>query len=406
MGRPPRRVRGILKGPPAESEQSPVSHPEDRASARHPVPVPAPTMRPLLPLLPLVLASCQTNPADPAAAPDPLPEAPRTERFAFEVDGLTLVGVLDRPAGEPAATLVLVHGYGATDVVEGRWFQDLRAHFVGHGMNVLVWDKPGCGTSEGEFDINQPVAESADEVVAAVRALRESGIPGGGTVGLWGISRAGWIAPLALRDDPELAFWISISGTDDQENARYLLASNWPLEGRTKEETERLVAAWQGGFDAVWKGDTYESFLEVTAPLREDEFMRLMGWGGTPSAATFAADQAGFLSGELKADPETGLMIVVPGFAELLSSLDVPVLALFGEKDTNVDWRSTAALYRRSLGGTDLTVHVFPDANHILKRCATGGVREMQELPWDTPYAEGYFDTMTGWLVERGFARE
>ena len=134
--------------------------------------------------------------------------------------------------------------------------------------------------------------------------------------------------------------------------------------------------------------------------------MELMGWSGTPSAATFAADQAGFATGELQADPETGLMIVVPDFEKLLSSLDVPVLALFGEKDTNVDWRSTAALYRRSLGSADLTIHAFPEANHILKRCTTGGVREMQEMPWDAPYVEGYYETMSDWLIERGFARE
>ena len=43
-------------------------------------------------------------------------------------------------------------------------------------------------------------------------------------------------------------------------------------------------------------------------------------------------------------------MIYVPGFRELLRRLDVPVLALFGEQDRNVDWRKTRALYTETIG--------------------------------------------------------
>ena len=74
-----------------------------------------------------------------------------------------------------------------------------------------------------------------------------------------------------------------------------------------------------------------------------------------------------------------------------------------------MDWRATSKLYEKTLGANpnaDLTVHAFPDANHILKRCETGGVREMQTMPWNAPYAEGYFDVMRDWLVAFGFGEE
>ena len=350
-------------------------------------------------LIPLVLLSTGSQ------AP-----TPPTERFAFEVGGNELVGFLDRPVGRGAmATIVLVPGYGRTNVHEQRWIAELRPLFTGLAMNVLVWDKPGCGESEGEFDIDQPVASSAEEVVAAVRALRERGGPGSEAIGLWGVSRAGWIAPLALRAEPSIAFWISVSGTDDKENARYLLSSNWPLEGRSEGETATLVAEWQTAFDLVSRGGSYQEYLDATRHLREDPFMQFMGWDGAWAEEDFLADQARFARGELHFDEETGLMVHVPGFRRLLSSLDLPVLALFGEKDTNVDWRSTAALYRETLGknpAASLTIQVFPDANHALKPCETGGVREMREMPWDTPYVEGYHDEMRYWLVAHGFGAE
>lgn len=330
-----------------------------------------------------------------------------TERFAFEVDGDRLVGLLDAPH-DPRATVIIVHGYGETRVVEQNWFYDLRARFAGLGLNVLVWDKPGCGESEGVFDINQPVESSADEVVAAMRALQARGMLGTGVIGLWGISRAGWIAPLAMQAAPEIAFWISVSGTDDKENGRYLLASNFPIEGRPQRETDALVAEWQRGFDAVWQGGDYQDYLDARPTLSQDPFAEFMGWGGHVSEEAFYAYQARFESGEFVVDEEAGLQVYVPDFRQVLGAIDRPVLALFGEKDTNVDWRATSRLYRATIGANpraDLAIKTFPDANHNLKQAQTGGVREMYEQPWDTPYAEGYFEAMADWLVAKGFGQ-
>ena len=76
-------------------------------------------------------------------------------------------------------------------------------------------------------------------------------------------------------------------------------------------------------------------------------------------------------------------MIYVPGFRDLLGRLDMPVLALFGEKDRNVDWRKTRALYTETIGRNPkarLTVKTFPDGNHNIHQSRTGGYREMLEI--------------------------
>jgi uncharacterized protein len=126
-------------------------------------------------------------------------EIATTQTFSFEVHGNRLVGLLDIPNNQtPTSTIIIVHGYGKTNVVEQNWYSDLRSNFARIGISVLVWDKPGCGQSGGEFDINQPVESSAEEVVAAVHALQAREVMGGQRIGLWGISRAGWIAPLDL----------------------------------------------------------------------------------------------------------------------------------------------------------------------------------------------------------------
>ncbi|MEM9316302.1 MAG: alpha/beta hydrolase [Pseudomonadota bacterium] len=335
--------------------------------------------------------------------------AESTEQLAFDVAGNRLVGFLERPTQRPASsTIIIVHSAGETNVVEWNSYARERALFTGLGINVVVWDKPGNGESEGTFDMNQPVGSSAEEVVAAVHKLRTLDIPGSQRIGLWGGSRAGWIAPLAIQAEPSIAFWISISGVDDKENARYLLQSNLPIEGRSAEETERLVSAWQRSVDIAATGGSYADYAEAAAELSDDPFLQFMGWDKPIEEDSFRIYQSQFETGAYRYDPQARLAVYVQEFPELLASLDIPVLALFGELDTNVDWRKTRALYLKTIGANphaELEIRSFPGANHMLRQARTGGVREQNTESWNWPYAEGYFEIMTDWLVARKFGR-
>ena len=328
----------------------------------------------------------------------------KTEPFEFVADGNVLRGVIDLPAGgAPRAVLLFVHGYGRTDVVAQNWYFDLRSRFTDEGLATVVWDKPGCGKSDGTFDIGQPVASSAREVAAAVRQIREKTLPGVTKIGVWGLSRAGWIAPLAMAQEPEIGFWISVSGTDDQENFPYFIESNFRIEGRSEERIRQLMGEWRRGFELTTRGGTFEAYLEATKTLRHDPFMLLLTGSPDRSKAEFLEEQRRFASGAFTVDAETGLMIYVPGFRDLLGRLDMPVLALFGEKDRNVDWRKTRALYAETIGRNPrarLTVKTFPDGNHNLHQSGTGGYQEMLELLKSPPMkmSDGYYETILTWL--------
>lgn len=325
----------------------------------------------------------------------------QTQRFDFVSDGNRLSGLVDIPAdGTARAMIAIIHGYGETDVAGRTSYYDLRSLFTDQGIATVIWDKPGCGLSEGRFDINQPVDSSAAEVLAAARQLRDSRLPGSHRIGLWGISRAGWIAPLAIARDPDLAFWISVSGTDDKENFPYLLETNLRIEGRTEDEIGQLLGEWRRGFDITRRGGSYQDYLAATETLRRDPFMVYLTGGSSYSETAFLADQKRYLSGEFQVDPATGLMVYVSDFDRTLARLNIPVLAVFGEKDSNVNWRTTAALYSATIGRNPragLTLRTFADGNHNLQQARTGGFREMIEMTDRRP-CPGYHEAMTDWL--------
>ena len=68
----------------------------------------------------------------------------------------------------------------------------------------------------------------------------------------------------------------------------------------------------------------------------------------------YQAEQAAYLKAKDKYafDPDTHSMIRVQKFEQMLSGLNIDVLALFGDKDTNVDWRKARALYESRSAAT------------------------------------------------------
>ena len=92
----------------------------------------------------------------------------------------------------------------------------------------------------------------------------------------------------------------------------------------------------------------------------------------------------------------------------LLSSLNVPVLALFGEKDLTVDWQSAKSLYERTIGqnpNASLSIKTFPDGNHNLHQCITGGFNETMEILKNPATVDGYYDTVLTWLEKHVLER-
>ena len=202
-----------------------------------------------------------------------------SEPFEFQFEQKTLRGLIEKPKNQKSkAIIIIIPGYGETNFVEGNWYSTLRNKLVATGLTVILWDKMGCGNSDGVFNIQQPVANSADEAIAAIQKIKSLKIAGSEKIGIWGISRAGWICPLINEQFP-IDFWISVSGTDDKENFGYLLKSNLLIEGKSEEEAERLYEAWMLGHKLFCTKASYEDYLAAIEPLgRDSTCRRLFGY--------------------------------------------------------------------------------------------------------------------------------
>jgi uncharacterized protein len=267
-------------------------------------------------------------------------------------------------------------------------------------FNVFVsWDKMGCGKSGGTFNYNQSVENSALEVITAINTLKKQQISGSSEIGLWGISRAGWINPIVINQYKRIKFWISASGVGSKENFKYLLEQNLRIIGHSKDSINLIVNEWLEGSKINHLGGSFEAYQNVTPNLRKNEFWLRFTNGGIKEEGYYGYQKT-FMKEKL--DEKTGLQVYVKDFETILSNINCPVLAVFGEKDMNVDWNETRHLYERVLTHTtDLTIKSFPDCNHNLFQCETGGFYEFQDnkLPW-TRCTE-FLYTITDWLSKR-----
>lgn len=330
-----------------------------------------------------------------------------TLNFVFENKKLS--GFIDYPENyEPSSIIIIIPGHGNTYFRESIWYYDsLINRFSNIGLACFRWDRAGCGNSEGIYDHNQSVQSSAKEVIAAIDELKRRNIPGSTKIGLWGISRGGYICPLVIQEYPSIAFWISVSGTDGLNSWDYKFESDLRFAGKSKDEAKLLVEEYLQEWYIIENGGSYDEYLKAQQHLLKDTFcISYLGLKEFTKESYMKEQES--IKGDIdyERDPKTKSIIVVPNFVEVLNKIKCPVLAIFGEKDFVVDWQKTRTLYLGTIGKNDpkkLTIKTFPDGDHTIIKCKTGASNETLDK---YVFCDGYLDTMITWLVENNLTNK
>ena len=108
----------------------------------------------------------------------------------FQVDGLTLSGILHLPERSPSALIVGVHGLMA-DKNSPKQIA-LAEHVMDNNMAYFRFDHRGCGESEGVFNEQTTLENRRSDLIAAIHAARTS-VGNTLPVGLFGSSLGGTI---------------------------------------------------------------------------------------------------------------------------------------------------------------------------------------------------------------------
>jgi dipeptidyl aminopeptidase/acylaminoacyl peptidase len=312
------------------------------------------------------------------------------EEIHFESSHFKIVGDLHIPdPGKKQPAIIFVHGDGPARRSPTRVPNRIMTSFLDIGFACFYYDKPGYGESTGKFTSGKLFEERASILVDAVNVLKKHPAVDPKRIGLWGISQAGWVMPKAIAKTKDIAFMIAIScaGIDGVEQSAYLVEKQILCEGYDEAEAKKARKYYRQRAHAK----TYQEYLEAAEFLAQNQVVSsFLQWGGILSEDRFSPRTP---SNEGFFNPMT-----------LIEKTTIPVLAIFGEKDTQVDPFQALEAYEKALkkAGNPLNqVKLFPEADHGIILSKTGCIREQRDrwrLRNSHGFAPGFIELMQNWL--------
>ena len=305
-----------------------------------------------------------------------------TEReVAFRNGATELRGTLLLPAGSARApAVVFLHGSGPATRAGARPYAE---EFARIGVASLVFDKRGSGASGGSW-LTASLDDLAGDALAAVAWLKVQERIDPARIGFWGASQAGWVAPLAASRSPDVAFLILISGggASPRESELFSYEQAFDQAGFSAEQKAR-------GSEVL---DAYFGYL-ATGEGRAALIGRLDGIRAGPLKPL--AEQLDRVLPSKENQPNWQWVATHDPLGPI-AALKVPVLLLFGDRDTDHPTALAVTRWREGLakaGNERVTLMVFPGAGHGIR------MREGHNGPGRPPFAGGYAEVQLGWLL-------
>jgi pimeloyl-ACP methyl ester carboxylesterase len=316
------------------------------------------------------------------------------EEVTFSNEDVTLAGTLTLPEGDgPHPAVILLSGSGAQDRDENimgfRIFRQIADHLTRNGIAVLRFDDRGAGSSTGDF-ASSTAEDFAGDASAAVDFLLTRDEIDAEQIGLLGHSEGGIVAPMAADMNDNISFVIlmaapAASGVDVLlAQQQFVLES----EGIEPDLAEALRTTQPAVLEAIASGDdaAYEAALNAQYDAIPDEYKEDL------SREDFLAS-AGEITPGLR-------FLVAYDPAEDITALDIPVLAVYGTLDVQIDDEQNAPVMEELLvDNPDATVVTIEGANHLFQAAETGAVSEYETL--DPVLMPEFLETITDWLLER-----
>ena len=330
---------------------------------------------------------------------EPKPPFPyKIEEVAFQNGAVNLAGTLTLPLGEgPFPAVLLISGSGLQDrdetVFDHKPFWVLADHLSRVGIAVLRVDDPGIGKST-PHPKPPTTADFATDVEAGVAFLKQDHRIG--RVGLIGHSEGGLIAAIVASRSNDVDFVVLMAGPGvpgaellRKQNERIFDAAG--IAGERKQNLLTLL-------DRLFTILTSEDMAEDAQRQGIDEIVRKQfEINGVPSVQQ---DET-----QVQAAIEQALNPWMRYFLALdprpaLETIQVPVLALNGELDVQVDAEQNLTAIAAALnkgGNRNVTVHRLPGHNHLFQRAKTGLVNEYGAI--EETISPEVLDLIRKWLL-------
>lgn len=320
-----------------------------------------------------------------------IPEFDYLEKdLKFTYDNKIISGRMALPKNQsgPFPVAVFVHGDGPINKTGNDDYLYHWEKLTDEGIACFSWDKQGVGDSEGNWE-HQDMKDRAEEVITAIDFLKSQPEVIDNKIGLIGFSQAGWVMPLVstLSDYPD--YIVSVSGAINVfEQGDYLNRKRLTAKGFNIENIDTYIELKHKMYSLIDNGMSYDDYK--------------IYWN--KHFKTYEGDDASPMSYDRYIFSKNSW----PDARDHLKNIKCPVLAVYGDKDLNVDVNQSISVYREQFkksGHNDYTIKVYKGGTHALtkdKLFKDGKISFFEILIYgEGIYVDGYLDLITNWIKGR-----
>ncbi len=327
------------------------------------------------------------------------------EEITFENKeaNITLAGTFTFPKGEgkyPA--VVMVTGSGPQDRDESllghKPFLVISDYLTRNGIAVLRFDDRGIGKSKGNFAAATSV-DFATDALAAVEYLKTRKEVDAKKIGIAGHSEGGLIAPMCAVNSSDVSFIVLLAGPGVSGKDVIVLQTELILRanGSKEEDVQKAKNENMRIFNVVAEEtDSLQMFNKLLAMYNDDISKMSDEEKKKPENSKESFDRnikqilSPWFRFFIKYDPKP-----------TLEQVTVPVLALNGEKDLQVDPKQNLPEIEKALktgGNKNFKTIELPGLNHLFQPATTGAPAEYSTI--ETTFSEDALKIVKDWILE------
>ena len=317
--------------------------------------------------------------------------------FVNSIDHNTLAGTITLPKNKKDFPIViLITGSGAQnrdeELFEHKPFAVIADDFAKKGIACLRLDDRGVGGSSKTE--NATTANFASDIDSAVAFLAQKGYQ---NIGLLGHSEGGMIAPMVASTNKNVKFIISMAGpgVKIEELMAMQIEKGGLLAGEKAEKVKLDVATAQKvyAYLSAYKGNNLLNDIEIfyTKELQqypEDLFDKKTIEQQAKSITKFYSNP--WFLYFIKFNPQ-----------DYISKLKIPVLAINGSKDFQVDAKTNLEGFEKGLkkaGNKKFETLNLEGLNHLFQECKTGAFAEYSEI--EQTISPKALEKMSTWILK------
>jgi hypothetical protein len=262
-------------------------------------------------------------------------------------------------------------------------------------------DDRGVGGSTGNV-LEATILDNIGDALAGVAFLRGRPEVDPARIGLIGHSEGGWVAPGVAAETEDVAFIVMLAGPSVSGREILLAQSRAIMEASGATQIEEGLTINRIGIDAAASETTVERAREAVRRAVEEAIAGLPPEEGSALRAVWEAET-------VQSNVEAGLPTMVsPWYRNLvvydpiatLENLEIPALALYGERDLQVPPTQSVPILEDAWDDhPDATIHVFPGLNHLFQHAETGLMAEYAVI--EETFAPQALEMMGSWIEER-----